>query len=202
MINVSTAGVRKFRNGLLLVFTLLCGMTCLGIDPVGAAQDDERDLFERPYVYLIRGDDKFGMLATNYTHTVPSPDSMISVEHRPLERKGSDTTAAAPQRVSIALRRPMTIRLVFVDSVGTPLAAYEFANVPAGGYSLGVKPWPQHLQGLIAGRRGLSIDLAADQKYQGRLIFDVDANYQLTNPRRGRIPDKPQSPLPDRRSTD
>lgn len=143
------------------------------------AQSADDDLFESPYVYLLRGDENFNKLAPNYSYTVPRPESAFQVEMRPLPRKKSDTIADTAHFFAIALDRAMSVRIIFADSTGIGLAVYDFPRMLAGNYTIGAKTWPEKLSELISGRTAINVYIVADAKYQTRFIFDVGPEDQL-----------------------
>jgi hypothetical protein len=153
-----------------------------------AAPKSGSDLFEQPYVYLISGDEKFAILATNYRYTVPSPDSMFQIETHPVSKNPSDTTAQDPQYFEISVKRPMTLRVIFADSAATGLIVFEFKNVPVGTYTMGDKKWPAPLRDQLSGRKGANVFFATDLRFRGRFTFNTDSNHRVTSARRYEFP--------------
>jgi hypothetical protein len=169
-----SGGVRGFNHGLLCIVGLV--ILVFGVSPVEtrAAKEPGRDLFELPYVYLLRGDENFAKLSPSYIHTVPSPDSEFTAECNPLSTTPADSAGDTLQYFALTVKRIMSLRLVLADSSGKGLVVHEFARVPSGEYTLGHAEWPSHVQKLIAGRKGINVYLVADKKLQSRFRFDVN----------------------------
>jgi len=184
MNNCNYLGVRSHKCGLrfLALLILYSWNGTIGFGATGHKSDT--DLFESPYVYLIRGDENFAKLALNYTHSVPSPDSMITIDVRPSSKKASDTLATSPQCFSITLSQPMSLRLIITDSIGTSLIAYDFPKLPAGSYTAGAKGWPDAIRDAIVNHADIHVYFAANQKYHSRYRFDVDEKVHLLRVKR------------------
>ena len=177
-------------HGLLLSIGYFCCLVGTGAIVTIAGEEPGGDLFEQPYVYLLRGDENFGKLAPNYSFTVPTPDSMFVAESRPLSQKAADSAVDAPQCFSLTLKRSMALRIVFADSTGTGMVAYEFDDLPTGSYTLGVKAWPPKLLELLSGRTALNVYFVADTRYQCRFRFDVNPAGRLMRTARTQFPAK------------
>lgn len=179
MITIVVAGVRELVNGLLFLFVVACCVSGICWYDAANAQKPGDDLFESPYVYLLRGDENFNKLAPNYSYTVPTPDSAFHVESRPLLSRKSVNTADTAHFFGITLDRPMSVRVIFADSTGTGLAVYDFPRMLAGSYSIGAKAWPEKLRELVSGRTAINVYFVADAKYQIRFLFDVGPEGEL-----------------------
>jgi hypothetical protein len=72
----------------------------------------------------------------------------------------------------------MAIRLIFAEASGSAFAAYEFSRMPEGEYSIGEGNWPPRLAELLFSQRTVLIFVAADENYQGKFHFTVDASHK------------------------
>ncbi len=167
------AGVRGIVRGLL--FALVVG---LGAGNATAAEKPAGDLLKQSHVYLLRGDDKFGNFAPDYSHTIPTPDSTIQVEITSFKPKDSQADDSS-QYLTIKLQRPMALRVVVADSTERGLVAYEFVQVPVGGYSFGFNQWPKHLSEKLADQSMIVVYVVSDKRLQRRYKFALDAQHHL-----------------------
>ncbi len=179
------AGVRGVVHGLLVILILGNSLPVALAGPKSGG-----DLFEQPYVYLIRGDEKFQGLAVNYFHTVPTPDSMFQVTIHPRSKKLSDTLPDAQQYLNISVEHPMALRMILADSSTTNLIVFEFKKLPIGEYTMGEKDWPKPLGEIFASNRRCNVLFAADLRYQGRFRFEVDSNSKMVRIEQPAIPRK------------
>ncbi len=161
-------GARWLTIGLLLVSA--CRAVTLEAKPRHGI-----NIFDRSYVYLVRGDDKYTQFAKNYNHTIPVPDSAFSAEIRPLESGKPANDSSAPQCLVLTLKEPRLLRLIFAEASGSSFAAYEFGNLPAGEYSVGEAAWPKHLSDLIFPQRTVLIYIGVGENFQGRFHFTIDS---------------------------
>lgn len=160
-------------RGLLFALVIVCGATSVYAGEKGAS-----DLFKSPHIYLMREDDKFGNFAPDYSHTIPTLDSTIQVEIKSFSPKGSKSGDSA-HYVSLILQRPMALRVVVADSTERGLVAYEFEQISAGAYSLGIEPWPKHLNEKLASQSAIAVYVVSDKRLQRRYKFSLDAQQHL-----------------------
>lgn len=168
MMTRTHTGARWLTIGLLCLI-VLCART------IEAKPKHGTNIFDRPYVYLVRGDDKYTQFAKNYNHTIPVPDSAFTAEIRPLESRKTAGDNSAPQCLVLTLKEPRLLRLVFAEASGSSFAAYEFSNLPAGEYSVGEAAWPKLLNELLFPQRTVLIYIGVGDNFQGRFHFTIDS---------------------------
>jgi len=184
----ASGGVRGINHGLLFIAGLVILVIGVSVIDSEAERKPGGDLFELPYVYLLRGDENFAKLSPSYLHTVPSPDSAFAAESRGLSATPVDSAGDPLQYFALTIERTMSVRLVFADSSGKGLVVHEFARVPSGDYTLGHAGWPSHVRELISGRKGINVYLVADKKLQSRFRFDVDDQGRFSRTVRTQFP--------------
>ncbi len=108
-----------------------------------ASDPASSELFQRPYGYLIEGDQDFTRLAPNYSTLRPfNPDTAIVVVTQ-AEAEGLETPPDDYQEyLHIRVHRPMSVRLIVADSVGGGRIVYEWEDLPEGAYTAGSQGWP------------------------------------------------------------
>jgi hypothetical protein len=178
MNRLKIAGVRGIAHGLLFVLAVGCAVVTTGPGNATAAKKPADDLLKQSHVYLLRGDDKFGNFAPDYSHTIPTLDSTIQVEIRSFKPKEPEAGDSA-QYLTLQLQRPMALRVVVADSTERGLVAYEFEQMPAGEYSLGFNPWPKHLSEKLSDQSTIIVYVVSDKRLQRRYKFAVDTQHRL-----------------------
>jgi hypothetical protein len=170
---LNNAGVRGLTRGLLFVLATSCGATT-----VEAAEKPGTDLLKEPHVYLLRGDDKFGNFAPDYSHTIPTLDSTILIEIKSFLPKKSKESDSA-QYLAIQLQRPMALKVVVADSTERGIVVYEFEQAKQGEFSFGVADWPKHLSEKLADQSTIVVYVVSDKRLQRRYKFALDARHHL-----------------------
>lgn len=173
MNKLNIAGVRGIARGLLFVLATSCGATT-----VEAAEKPGTDLLKEPHVYLLRGDDKFGNYAPDYSHTIPALDSTIQVEIKSFLPKGSKESDSA-QYLALLLQRPMALKVVVADSTERGFVVYEFDQAKQGEFSMGIADWPKHLSEKLADQTAIAVYVVSDNRLQRRYKFSLDAQRHL-----------------------
>lgn len=167
------AGVRGTARGLLFALAILSGTAT-----IDAAEKPGTDLLKEPHVYLLRGDDKFGNYAPDYSHTIPTLDSTVQVEIKSFLPKGSKESDSA-QYLHIQVQRPMALKVVVADSTERGFVVYDFDQIKQGEFSLGIAEWPKHLSEKLANQSAIAVYVVSDKRLQRRYKFSLDAQRRL-----------------------
>lgn len=174
--------VSKLIRGLCICLLLTsCGGGNSGSSKAPLGDPTARELFERSYGYLLRGDPDFARFAPNYANLRPfTRDTAMVVESKSQHEKLSDAPADYLEHFYVRINRPMTIRMIVADSAGQGLISYEFTNLAQGEYTLGTKGWPKPQVDMVMGNPFVYVYFVGDQRFRTRFKLGLDPKNHLT----------------------
>jgi len=150
------------------------------------------ELFDRSYEYLLRGDPEFLRLAPNYSTLRPfSVDTAMVVESRSDHEGNKSPAPDFEEYMYIRLNRPMALRVIIADTAGLGIAAYDFATMPAGAYTVGSKGWPVPQIEATKGINWVHVYVIGDQRLRDRRQFKLDSRQHFLPMPQTPVPTKP-----------
>jgi hypothetical protein len=142
---------------------------------------DETELFDRRYSYLLRGDEDFPTLTSRHQmRTNKIEDEVSRIDLIPDPERATDGEDSC-QIFRITLKEEATVVVVYADSIGSGLVAFDFGSLPPGTYSLGDGEFPPELRGWTEECKRLVITLAIGKDIRHRARWGVTEHGRLTH---------------------
>jgi hypothetical protein len=191
--DVKDFGRNLFRTvflGLLLVIVAGCsqnggsdaadGNSKASQDRV-ASKPESTELFERPYGYLINGDQDFTRLAPNYSTLRPfNPDTAVVVTAHSEAEGLNPPPDDYKDYLHIRVNRPMTVRIIIADSTGAGRIVYEYEELPVNEYTAGSVGWPVPQLELTQDLGWVYVYVVGGNRFRWRGRFALDTDKNLT----------------------
>lgn len=146
-----------------------------------ASNPESTELFERPYGYLIEGDQDFTRLAPNYSTLRPfNPDTAVVVTTH-AQTEGLQTPPDDyKDYMHIRVNRPMNVRVIIADSTGAGRIVYEYDELPVGEYTAGSNGWPLPQIDQTKELGWVYVYVVAGNRFRWRERFALDNDKNLT----------------------
>jgi len=180
--------LRIFRLGSMAVlagiFLLAISMGCSsdqdGGSRGGSQLADSKELLDRRYTYLLRGDDGFPSITSGY-RLKNDPDDGISKialvgdTERPVD--GDDSC----QTIAITLRKASDVMVVVADSIGSGMVTFEYTELPPGDYTLFTGDFPPEMERWTKECKRLVIYVAVGKFIRHRARWSVSEHGRLVH---------------------
>ncbi len=142
---------------------------------------DKRELFDRRYNFLLRGDDGFPTLTGKYkSQTQIVEDNISRVEVVPNPSSPTDGKDSC-QIITVTLKDTVSVQAVVADSIGSGLVAFEFGELPPGKYTFGSTPLPPELSAWTEECKRLVISLVVGRDIRHRARWKVTEHGKLSH---------------------
>jgi len=189
------AGVKRFgiRGGWITILTTMllviysCGCTTDGDDASSPGETgskslaEQKELFDRRYAYLIRGDAEFPTLSSRYrVQTKRAEDDISRVELMPDDERPVDGDDSC-QVYRITLKKEAVLMVVVADSIGSGMVAFEFGTLPPGEYTLGTGKFPAEMTRWTKECKRLVISVVVGNVIRHRARWHVTKHGRLAH---------------------